>query len=229
MDMNKPESSEPAEQSGIRFPSPKRPTHHAGALIALALLIAGAGCDSVPHPDGKGVTEISPDEHGYVRTTGPESTDLVAVADKMARSIVGIPQIANAASPPVIVIEPVNNETRFPIDKKLFLTRIRVQLNQQAAGKVIFLDRAGMNAILKERELKRQGQVTSSSDPNVQELKGADFILTGELRGIPSRTKDGVSDYILYAFHLSDVRTSAIIWESFAEVKKQGLEDAAYK
>ena len=39
----------------------------------------------------------------------------------------------------------------------------------------------------------------------------------------------GTSDYILYDFHLTDARTSAIVWEDSAEIKKQGLEDAAYR
>ncbi|HTI72342.1 MAG TPA: penicillin-binding protein activator LpoB, partial [Candidatus Limnocylindria bacterium] len=108
-------------------------------------------------------------------------------------------------------------------------SRIRTQLNEQAAGKVIFLARERMAALEKERQLKQSGQVTSSSDPNVVEFKGADFFLTGKLEGMSTRTSKGVSDYILYSFQLIDVRTSDIIWEGSAEVKKQGLEDAAYR
>jgi hypothetical protein len=44
-----------------------------------------------------------------------------------------------------------------------------------------------------------------------------------------TRTTAGTSDYILYDFHLIDARTSAIVWEDSAEIKKQGLEDAAYR
>ena len=53
--------------------------------------------------------------------------------------------------------------------------------------------------------------------------------LTGTLQGLSTRTTKGTSDYILYAFQLIDVRTSAIVWEDSAEIKKQGLEDAAYR
>mgnify|MGYP000281699137 CR=1 FL=1 len=45
----------------------------------------------------------------------------------------------------------------------------------------------------------------------------------------PPSTAAGTSDYILYAFQLIDARTSAIVWEDNAEIKKQGLEDAAYR
>jgi hypothetical protein len=127
------------------------------------------------------------------------------------------------------VLNPVDNQTRFPINKDIFLTRIRVQLNSKAQGKVMFLDRTQMATLEQERNLKRQGTVTASADPNVQEFKGADYFLTGTLQGLSTRTAAGTSDYILYAFHLTDSRTSVMVWEDSAEIKKQGLEDAAYR
>ncbi len=204
---------------------------HCSSFIALAGAVIVSGCAStgVRNPSGVPVTQMRPDEQGFVAGTGVESQDLVAVTDKMARSILGIPQIANAQGTPRIVLEPVKNETRFPINKDMFLTRIRVQLNGKAAGKVIFLARENMAALEHERQLKQSGQVTSSSDPNVVEFKGADFFLTGSLQGLTTRTGAGTSDYILYSFRLIDARTSDIIWEDSAEIKKQGLEDAAYR
>jgi len=196
---------------------------------AAALALAGCASSGVKNPSGTGVTRMNPDEQGFVAGTGVESQDLVAVTDKMARSILEIPQIASATTPPTVVLEPVENQTRFPINKDIFLTRIRSQLNSKARGKVVFLARNQMAALEKERNLKRQGQLTSSSDPNVQEFKGADYFLTGTLQGMSTRTDAGTSDYILYDFHLVDARTSAIIWEDSAEVKKQGLQDAAYR
>ena len=191
--------------------------------------MAGCASKGVQNPTGVPVTHMKADEQGFVAGTGVESQDLVTVADKMARSILSIPQIANAPTPPTIVLNPVDNQTRFPINKEIFLTRIRAQLNSQARGKVMFLARSQMEALEKERNRKREGQVTASSDPNVQEFKGADYMLTGSLQGLSTRTKAGTSDYILYDFHLIDARTSVIVWEDSAEIKKQGLEDAAYR
>lgn len=197
--------------------------------LTTAALVAGCASSGVKNPSGVPVTRMNADEQGFVAGTGIESQDLVAVADKMARSIVGIPQIANAATPPIVVLDPVNNETRFPINKDIFLTRIRAQLNSKAAGKVTFLARDRMAALEKERNLKREGAVTATSDPNVQEFLGANYFLTGTLQGLSTRTKAGTSDYILYSFQLIDARSSAIVWEDSAEMKKQGLEDAAYR
>jgi len=196
------------------------------AIAAASLLL---GCAGVHNPSGHGVVEMKPDERGFVAGTGVESQDLVRVADKMARGILAVPQITRTQGTPRIVLDPVVNETRFPINKDIFLTRIRTQLNAQAAGKVLFLARDRMAALEREKQLKQSGQVTSSSDPNVVEFKGADFFLTGKLEGMTTRTSKGTSDYVLYSFQLIDARTSDIIWEGSDEIKKQGLEDAAYR
>jgi len=197
--------------------------------LTTAALVAGCASKGVKNPSGVPVTQMRADEQGFVVGTGVESQDLVAVTDKMARSILGIQQIANAGTPPIIVLDPVENKTRFPINKDIFLTRIRGELNKKSGGKVTFLARERMAALEKERNLKREGAVTANSDANVQEFKGADYFLTGSLEGLSTRTTAGTSDYILYAFQLIDARTSAIVWEDNAEIKKQGLEDAAYR
>jgi PBP1b-binding outer membrane lipoprotein LpoB len=197
--------------------------------VAVAALFAGCASSGVKNPSGVPVTHLNADEQGFVAGTGVESQDLVQVADKMARSMIEIQQIANAPTAPTVVLQPVDNQTRFPINKDIFLTRIRAQLNSKARGKVMFLARNQMEALEKERNLKREGAVTASANPMVQEFKGADYFLTGTLQGISTRTTAGTSDYILYDFHLIDARTSAIVWEDSAEIKKQGLEDAAYR
>jgi hypothetical protein len=195
----------------------------------LVALFTGCASSGVKNPSGIGVTEMRADEKGFVAGTGVESQDLVAVTDKMARSILDTPQIKNAHSPPVVLLDPVLNETRFPINKDMFLTRIQVQLNSKCDKKVQFLARERLAALEHERELKRAGQVTSSSDPNLVEFKGGDFFLTGKLQSLTTRNSRGISDYILYSFELVDARTSAVVWQDFAEIKKQGLEDASYR
>jgi PBP1b-binding outer membrane lipoprotein LpoB len=198
-------------------------------LACVTALLSGCASSGVKNPSGVPVTEMKADERGFVAGTGVESQDLVAVTDKMARGILSVKQIASATTPPRIVLDPVVNDTRFPLNKDIFLTRIRTQLNSRSQGKVVFLARDRMAALEKEREMKRTGQVTSTADPTLQEFKGADFFLTGKLEGMTTRTKAGTSDYVLYSFQLIDPRTSEIVWEDSAEMKKQGLEDAAYR
>lgn len=199
-------------------------------FTASTAFLSGCATDAgVRNPAGTPVTEMRPDERGFVAGTGPESQDIVTVTDKMARSILAIPQIARAQAAPSIVLDPVVNNTRFPINKDIFLMRMRAMLNSKSMGRVSFLDRAMMKKLEAERDLKRSGQVTASSDPNVVEFAGADYFLTGQLDGSTTKAAAGISDYVLYTFRLTDARTSRIVWEDFYEGKKQGLEDAAYR
>jgi hypothetical protein len=66
--------------------------------ITAAALVAGCASSGVKNPSGVPVTRMNADEQGFVAGTGIESQDLVAVTDKMARSILGIQQIANAVA-----------------------------------------------------------------------------------------------------------------------------------
>ena len=165
--------------------------------------------------------------------TGIESQDLVVVSDKMARGIIGIREIAQAKSTPHIVLEPVMNNTRFPIDKDIFLTRIRVLLNSKAMNKVRFLDRAMMARFQEEQQIRFSSQqpeaVATAASSRTGELRGADYFLTGQLDGMTTKTSAGTGDYVLYSFRLTDARTSEIVWEDSYEIKKEGLEDAAYR
>ena len=79
----------------------------AGAAAGLLLLTGCVTTEGVKNPSGVPVTEMRPDERGFVAGTGIESQDLVTVTDRMARSILGIPQIAHAQAAPSVVLEPV--------------------------------------------------------------------------------------------------------------------------
>lgn len=198
-------------------------------VVIITAVFAGCASSGVRNPSGVPVTEMRADERGFVAGTGVESQDLVTVTDKIARKILSTPRIAQAQTAPAIVLLPVENNTRFPINKEVFLSRIQALLLESAQDKVRFLARERLPAIEQERALKQAGQVTSSSDPNVQEFKGADYFLTGKLEGLPTRTSQGISDYILYTFSLIDPRTTEVVFQGFHEIKKQGLEDASYR
>lgn len=198
------------------------------AIVATALL-GFVACTNVNSPNGPSVTELRPDERGFVAGLGIESQDLVTISDKMARGILGAEPIANAQGKPVIVLEPINNDTRFPIDKDIFLTRIRVSLSGNANGKIQFVAREHIDKLEAERDRKLAGQVTGGEKLQGNEFRGADFILTGTFKAISSRGNAGASDYVLYTFQLIDPDNSDIIWEGFHEIKKQGRDDVTYR
>jgi hypothetical protein len=119
--------------------------------IALAAVFVGCATQGVRNPSGVRVTQMNPDEQGFVAGTGVESQDLVAVTDKMARSVLNTPEILRAQGVPRVVLIPVQNETRFPINKDIFLTRIRTQLNSKSLGAYGCFQRHGIGDLRRSR------------------------------------------------------------------------------
>ncbi len=117
-------------------------------------------------------TTVLPDADDGLGGTGIEATDIRTVARKMAVSLLDIPEIINASGMPRIALLPVENSTRFIINKDIFTKKIRIELNKNTTGKVRFLARDRIKDILKEREAKREGLYTASKDTN---MLGVDF------------------------------------------------------
>lgn len=200
-------------------------------------LILIAGCTTLETSYTK---TILPDQDDGLGGTGIESTDIRTVSRKMAESILNVPQIMNAQGSPKIALLPVKNSTRFIINKDIFTKKIRIQLNQNAQGKMTFLARDRIEDIMEERKNKRPteedeeylektgGAARFSSSKKV-DLMGVDFYLTGELMGLSKAVNGDRSDYISMSFQLIDAETSEVIWENEYEVKRVGTAGVVYQ
>ena len=164
---------------------------------------------------------VATDSEDPFNSTTTDSKDYETVAQQMARDIVAISQIANAApeKAPTIAFEKVVNRSSEPLDTDIFLEKIRSLLMQYGGGKIAFLDRAQTQAVLAERDLKRKGEVTASSKKAVL---GADYFLTGSIRTIDKTDGKVRSTLTRYEFRLTDAESTQLIWAKDYEVKKTG-------
>jgi penicillin-binding protein activator len=177
------------------------------AILGLALIGCVAETNRV---------DVATDEGGDTETS---SKDLVTVAQNMSRSLVQLPQISSARTPPRIAFADVKNETNEIINKNMFIEKMRTLLLKNAGGRMIFLDREISEQISNERNAKRSGQLGSSGS---KIRSGADFFLTGKLSSIDKQSGGKRSTYTRYAFRLTDAESSDILWEDEYEVKKVG-------
>jgi hypothetical protein len=121
---------------------------------------------------------------------------------------------ADSSRVPRILMRPVNNNTRFPLPQGVFENRLRSELNKQAIGRIFFIDRSDLDALLAEARLRGESGVTS-----------ADFYLTGDIDGITSPGGAGGSqESYLYAFRLVDTRSQIIIWEDNYTISKIAMQ-----
>ena len=184
--------------------------------VAVVLLLGSLGC-------GTRTVRVDPDQEpeskwGY---TGTSSQDLRTTTRKMAESIVQLPQIAGAQTPPTIAFQPMKNNTSEYLNTSAFQDEIRAILIQHSAGKVRFVDREIQAAILEERGLKREGVVGTSGEKT---LLGVDYFLTGQMDSIDTRGRGRQSTYMRYSFRLTDTESGAIVWQDRYEVKKAALK-----
>ncbi|HUU83593.1 MAG TPA: penicillin-binding protein activator LpoB [Phycisphaerae bacterium] len=158
--------------------------------------------------------------------TGLTSQDFRSVCERMARSLVRIPQIQQASTPPKIVLYPVENHTNDYIEADEFTHKIRTLLIKHSEGKALFLDRNLVSAIKQEQREKRRGKVTSAGE---KDRFGADFFLTGRIAAIDRVAGAGATGYYRLSFRLTDAATSAIAWEDEYEIKKASTVGGVYR
>lgn len=191
-------------------------------VIVAAILLAGCSTPEKPK-----VRYVNPGSPGFMGGTGIESQDIGAAAQKAAQSIVNLPQIAQAATPPTVIITPVTNRSASPIDADLYTVKLRGILMQYSNSKVRFLARdASWTANNEEQHMRQTNQVQQGNA--VRNAATYDYLLTAEVRGISGSSSKGRNEYFLVAFKLVDMN-DILLWEDQYEFKKQGHDSTIYR
>jgi len=190
------------------------------SLALVGLLALGCGVKS------KKTTYVDPDAYGAVEGTGLEARDIRAVARQMAEELLASPILASFEGVPRIAVLDVKNRSRFLIDQEIFTTLITDLMIQNAAGKIAVLNRDIVDQIMKEREMKRAGQVDSAG---LKAMAGADYFLEGEVRSISASNADAQSDYVVIRFQMTDAETGIVGWSNSYEMKKEGSWGVMYQ
>jgi PBP1b-binding outer membrane lipoprotein LpoB len=188
--------------------------------IALFATLALGACS-------KKAKYIDPDAESKVEGTGIESRDIRAIVGEMTDELLASNSIKNFQGLPRVAVLPVENRTRFLIDQDIFTTLITDQVIQGASGKLAVVNRDLLDQIVKEREMKRSGQVDSTME--FKALAGVEFFLEGELRGLAASTNKNQSDYIVVRFQLTDTESGIISWSNSYEMKKEGSWGVMYQ
>lgn len=194
------------------------------------------GCSSVkPVNNVSGVAAIDVDHttRGPVAGVGIESQDIVSMTDKMLRDLLATPVIAGRQVAPRIIIDDSDfqNEGSQPINKKLIINRLRVDLNRSANGKIKFIGRQYAAAVDTERKLKRKGVTDTGTTGLTKAQSGADFKLVGSIGTLDSYvSSSGMSQrYTQVTFEMLDLENGEIVWSNNYEFAKAAADDAVYR
>lgn len=183
----------------------------AGILVlALAAVLSAGGCAG-------NTARIDVDSEDDAVGGALGSKDFRAVCFEMAQSMVQLPQIQRAASPPTVAFVEVENRSDEILDSDAMLYKMRTELIKNSGGKIVFLDRDIIDRIKKERMDKDRGRVTTSGG---KAMYGADFFLTGRIESIRKTRGRTQTQYMRLSVRLTDASSSAIVWENDYEMKK---------
>jgi PBP1b-binding outer membrane lipoprotein LpoB/TolB-like protein len=119
-----------------------------GALIA-------SGCAT---PKVSSTNEMNLDDEDSTLAGGIGSRDIRTIATSMAPEILGLPEISQADGVARIAISPIRNNSRFIIDKDIFMRRLRLELNKYGSGQVRFFSQ-GRNQAVRQEVLEGRDEI----------------------------------------------------------------------
>lgn len=123
------------------------------AMLSISALLAGCVSAEV-EPTNRIALDADP------LMGGLSTEDIRTVASQMAPSILAADEIAAAPGSVIVKVADFTNNTRFQIDRNLFMKRLRAELNRHGRGKVQFLSnnykvQNTRTSVLKERQSKQ--------------------------------------------------------------------------
>ena len=184
------------------------------AAIISALLIAG-GCGP------KAFTKGEYDDPNRVELLDDKfnEADMHEMADTIIKAITACDAVTQAAKPPVVIVEKVQNRTEEHIDTVSMTDKIRTALIK--SKKVKFINKTERGTLEDEYHHNETGAVSSETQKKRGKQVGADFILSGDLA--TNVQEVGNDKYIFYklTMNLTNLETSVIDCTEEREVRKK--------
>lgn len=145
-------------------------------------------------------------------------TDMQNAAKELVASLVAHPVIANAKTPPVLMVTNLQNKTSEHIETQSIMDMIRVELMQ--TGKVVFIDKEARQDIQDEYNYQNSGVVSEETKKGPGGQVGSDFILNGRIDSIVQEVGKDKTVYYKITLNLTNVKTSVITWTNHKQIRK---------
>ncbi len=188
------------------------------SITLLATAALAAGChDDKPHSYGQARPPVDQLDD---RDRGLQSKDVVNASDQMAQSLAALPEVNASPTQLTVVTTPAENlSSNRSVNYDIFLTRLKVNLAKYARGRIAIIENRQKLADLQNQELDRAtgdqfgqgGRTTSGGPGGIQ----PDYALYCTITDLPNRG----TDYYLFEFKMTNLRTRQIAWTDIYEVR----------
>lgn len=145
-------------------------------------------------------------------------TDMQKTVASLVASMIAHPVIANAKTPPVVMVTQLQNKTSEHIDTQSVMDMVRVELMK--TGKVSFIDKEARQDISDEYNYQNSGMVESTTKKGPGGQVGADFIVNGRLDSIVQEVGKDKTVYYKITLNLTNIKTSVVNWTDQKQIRK---------
>ncbi|MBL7554861.1 MAG: penicillin-binding protein activator LpoB [Bdellovibrionaceae bacterium] len=146
-------------------------------------------------------------------------TDMQNAVKDLVASLVNHPSIANAKTPPVVMVTQLQNKTSEHIDTQSIMDMFRVELMN--SGRVEFIDKEARQDIKDEYDYQNSGVVSEESKKGPGGQIGADFIVNGRMDSIVQEVGKDKTVYYKMTMNLTNLKTSKMVWSNYKQMRKQ--------
>ncbi|OYZ23639.1 MAG: penicillin-binding protein activator LpoB [Bdellovibrio sp. 28-41-41] len=146
-------------------------------------------------------------------------TDMQNAVKDLVASLVNHPSIANAKTPPVVMVTQLQNKTSEHIDTQSIMDMFRVELMN--SGKIEFIDKEARQDIKDEYDYQNSGVVSDETKKGPGGQTGADFIVNGRMDSIVQEVGKDKTVYYKMTMNLTNLKTSKMVWSNYKQMRKQ--------
>lgn len=148
------------------------------------------------------------------------STDLQAIGESMARSLLQSKAISGSKDAPIVTVAEVKNKTSEYIDTRVITDKIRTQLVK--SGQVRFA--VNINEMQNQvDELKRQNQSGLYKNNTISKtgnMQGAKYRIEGSISSIIKQNKNVKDVFYIFNLNLINNESGLIEWADEKEIRK---------
>jgi penicillin-binding protein activator len=145
-------------------------------------------------------------------------TDMQKAVKDMVSSMMVHPTIANAKSPPVVMVTNLQNKTSEHIDTQNIMDMVRVELMK--SGRVTFIDKEARGDIADEYNYQNSGMTSEETKKGPGGQTGADYIINGRLDSIVQEVGKDKTVYYKLTLNLTNLKSSVINWSDHKQIRK---------
>jgi uncharacterized protein (TIGR02722 family) len=185
-------------------------------LVSMLLLVSAISCG--PQAFVKGDYDKDVTSTNLLNDQWSETDMQQAVKDLVA-SLSQHPAVSAAKTPPIVILQGLQNKTSEHIDTQSVGDMLRVELMK--SGKMSFVNKEGRSGVTEELEHQEtSGQFNEANKKKKGGQISADFYIDGRLYSIVQEVGKDKTVYYKLTLQLTNLNTNLMVWTDQKQIRK---------